>query len=254
MAVALASVPALIRANDEQIGAELLRGELADSKLAELLYACEKNRYYRIFGYRSVRAYLAERWQDTPMAAVAGIKVRSLQRLLREYRIAEEIPLFRANFDVLSRTARRLLSQVITPETAEYWIQKGLETPGKDLAEMVRKTPAAKAPNRETRLSMTLPQSIRDLWEETKATARRLEQEEGGEPDALSEAVILERVCAEFLATYGAVKEATMACICGHTEEEHPGGKECTEQVEGEPCRCVMYEAEPEKEAEAQAP
>jgi len=33
-----------------------------------------------------------------------------------------------------------------------------------------------------------------------------------------------------------------MACVCGHSEEEHPDGKEC-EGVEGdEACLCLMYE------------
>jgi len=35
--------------------------------------------------------------------------------------------------------------------------------------------------------------------------------------------------------------ERIMACVCGHTEEDHPRFKECTE------CDCICYEPDREE-------
>ena len=44
-------------------------------------------------------------------------------RLIREYRISREIPLFRENFDRISRSNRRLIAQILTVENADEWIE-----------------------------------------------------------------------------------------------------------------------------------
>lgn len=199
-----ASLPAPIRGNDEQISAALALSDQSDSRLAEALWENFQRGYYRVFGYRSLAEYMKNRFIGTDMSGIAEIKARSIQRLIREYRVAREIPLFRANFDAIGRSNRRLIAQILTPENAETWITAALQLTARELEQRIRDLPpdAAEQAQRRQRLSMSIYPETRAVWERAKAAARLAIEAEGGDPGQLTDALCLEFVCNEFLATY----------------------------------------------------
>lgn len=196
------TLPAQIRANDEQISAALRVSEMSDSRLAAALAECWVKKYYRVFGYKDITTYMRERWSGTAYGGTAALRARSVQRLIREYRLAQEIPLFKANFDQITRTNRRLLAQVITRENAEEWVKAAVELDAAELERKIHNQPAPPQGPKGQRLYLSIFPETRALWERAKAAARKEVAKAGRDPDQLLDALVLEMVCAEFLATY----------------------------------------------------
>jgi hypothetical protein len=199
------SLPAPIRKNDELIAASLMQADLTDSKLAAALWENYSKSYYRACGFRSVAEYMRERWAGTDIGRMATMKSRSVQRLIREYRLAQEIPLFKVNFDLISRSNRRLLAQVITPDNAEEWVKAAVTMSLAEFEAKVHGLPDDATEERKTqRLYLSIYPETRAVWERAKTAARKAVADEGGDPENLTDALCLEMVCIEFLATYEA--------------------------------------------------
>jgi hypothetical protein len=196
------NLPAPIRTNDEMLRIVLVQTEQMDSRLAEVLWECYSRGYYKAFGFRSVSEYLRERWAGTDMEQAASLKSRSVLRLIREYRIAREIPLFRQNFDAISRSNRRLIAQILTVDNAAEWIEAAQTLTTKALEARLKNRPEVQREYRQ-RLYMSIYPQTREIWERAKAAARRVVEEDGGDPALLTDALCLEMICADFLSAFG---------------------------------------------------
>ncbi len=194
------SVPVGAAANEEAIKQSLAVRDQSDSALARVLFDSQKYSYYRLFGFRSLQEYLRERFRGTELDGVARLHARGVQRLIREYKLALEIPAFAAAFDKISRSNRRLIAQVITLETAEDWILKALTLNTRELEALVTKKESKSPSVIRKRLFLTPEQN--ELVERALEIAGRLLAEDGQDPLS-SEGGRFTTICQEFIATYG---------------------------------------------------
>ena len=129
---------------DQGIAELLARKAEGDYVLAELLFAFWKNQGYRLLGFRSIAMYLRERFRGQEQDHAARMHSRGFQRLIREFRLAQEIPLFREAFDSISRSNRRLIAQVITKDNAAEWIANAKNLNYRELEELIVKLSSEK--------------------------------------------------------------------------------------------------------------
>ena len=202
MSVSVHSLPASIRQNDEMLRIVLVQTEQMDSRLAEILWECYSRGFYKAFGFRNVSEYLRERWAGTDMEQAASLKARSVMRLIREYRIAREIPLFRENFDRIGRSNRRLIAQILTVENAAEWIEAAQTLSVKALENRIKNRPEGQAVAQQ-RLYMSIQPHTREIWERAKAAVRRTVEADGDDPALMTDALCLEMICADFLSAFG---------------------------------------------------
>lgn len=213
-------MPATAEELDAGISELLARKVDGDYELASKLFEFWKNQSYRLMGYRSVAEYLRERWKGQAQDEAARMHARGFQRLIREYRLAVEIPLFRAAFDLISRSNRRLIAQVITPENAEQWIAQAKTLTYRELEELLNKVPEDKKNDGLVWKKLRLYPGQVELLERALVTAGRVIEGDGADPKG-AESARLELVCQEFLATYetpedGYRKTSTFECPrCG---------------------------------------
>jgi hypothetical protein len=187
---------------DQEISEALTAKSESDYKLAGALFEMWRNGYHRALGYRSVSAYMLERWRDTEQDHAARMHARGFQRLIREFKLAREIPVFREAFDKISRSNRRLLAQVITPENAAEWVAKGKTLTYRELESLIAGLPVDKKVNEVTVKRFSLYPGQLELLERALAVAGKLIGEDGGDTKG-AESAQLELLCQEFVATYG---------------------------------------------------
>lgn len=200
--------------NDAAITAALAAKADSDYTLASALFENHKNGYYRLNGFRSTAEYLRERFKGSEQDAAARLHARSFQRLIKEFKLAQEIPAFRHAFDQIPRSNRRLIAQVITPENAAEWIQRARMMTYRELEDLVAKRPEGAAGGMVTKRLRFFP----DQWEvfgRAMAAAGKLLEAEGRDPAEISDGIKIEMVCMEFVGTYeaGGFKQfATFEC------------------------------------------
>ena len=128
--------------------------------------------------------FLREHFRGKEQDSSARLHARAFQRLIREYKIAQEIPAFREAFNKISWSNRRRIAQVITPENAEQLIEKqliekALTLTYRDLELLITDTPAeAKAETMVTKRLRLYPGQA-ELLDRALATASRLIEAEG---------------------------------------------------------------------------
>ena len=186
--------------NDQAIATALKAKSESDYKLAEALFENYKRGYYRLQGFRSVGEYLRERWKGTEQDSSARLHARGFQRLIREFKIAQEIPKFREAFDQIPRSNRRLIAQVITPENAEEWIIRGRTMTYRELEDLITKRPGGALAGMVTKRLRFFP----DQWEvftRAMGAAKKLLERDGSDPE-VAEGILIEMVCMEFIGTY----------------------------------------------------
>lgn len=189
--------------NVEAIAKALLAKVESDYQLAESLFENYVNGYFRLQGYRSVPEFLREHFKDQEQDRTARLHARSFQRLIREYKLTKEIPAFKAAFDRISRSNRRLIAQVITAENAPDWIEKALALTYRELEDLITAAPAdAKAEVMVTKRLRLYPGQL-ELLERAFAVAGKLIEVEGADPNG-PEGPKLDLICQEFIGTYGA--------------------------------------------------
>lgn len=190
-------------ANDASIADSLRMKGCSDSELAAALWENYSNGYHRLFGFKSVPEYLRERFSGQDIEAEARGNARGFQRLIREYRLAMEIPEFRAAFDLISRSNRRLIAQVITLENAAEWVERGKSMTYRELEALVAKRETPK-PDQVTMRRLAFYPGQLEIYERALEVAGTLIMQGGGSAET-ADAERLEMVCQEFLGTYGTV-------------------------------------------------
>lgn len=199
--------------NELAISQALLAKVESDYVLAEALFENYINGYYRLLGYRSVPEFLREHFRDKEQDRTARLHARAFQRLIREYRLTREIPAFRAVFDKISRSNRRLIAQVLTPENAAEWIERALTLTYRDLEELTKTTPAHSKPEELVTKRFKLYPGQLELLERALAAAAKLIEGEGADPHG-PDGPKMELLCQEFIATYGDGFKPFTACEC----------------------------------------
>jgi len=205
--------------NEEAISRALSVKTETDYALAEALFENYTNGYYRLHGYRSVPEFLREHFRGKEQDYAGRMHARGFQRLIREFKLAKEIPAFKAAFDQISRSNRRLIAQVITPENASDWIERALTLTYRELEDLITAAPTeAKAETMVTKRLRLYPGQL-EVLERALAVAGKLVEADGADPNG-PEGPKLELVCLEFISTYGTVdgfKPVTTAeCVgCG---------------------------------------
>lgn len=187
--------------NDSAIASALLAKTDSDYTLAQALFENHKNGYYRLKGYRSTAEYLRERFKGQAQDEAARGHARSFQRLIREFKLALEIPKFREAFDQIPRSNRRLIAQVLTPENAEEWIARGRTMTYRELEELILKRPEGPAAGMVTKRLRFFPDQW-EIYQRAIDSAKRILEGEGRAPEDLAEGLLLEMVCQEFIGTY----------------------------------------------------
>jgi hypothetical protein len=209
------ALPPAVRENHDQVVAALRSKESGDSALARALWENARQGFYRVHGFRSVQEYLRERFVGTELGLIAQGCARGVQRLIKEYKLAAEISVFREAFDKISRSNRRLIAQVLTPENAAEWVRRALELTSGELEELivVRKVP--KNDQLVEKRFKLYPGQL-GLVEMALLRAGALLAEDGLDPQG-AESGRLEMLAQEFLATYeeGARQREVVECpIC----------------------------------------
>lgn len=201
--------------NDEQISKALLAKVEGDYLLAQALFENYTNGYYRLHGFRSVPEYLRERFKDQEQDSAARMHARSFQRLIREYKLAREIPEFREAFDLISRSNRRLIAQVITPENAIDWIEKAKKLKYRELEELISSTPGVEKDEITAIRRLRLYPGQLAVFEQAIELAGKLLEAEGS-PAKGPEGQRVELIAAEFISTYGTTDgfKPHVACEC----------------------------------------
>src|ERR1044071_352685 len=118
--------PPPIKENYQTIQLALRGLDRGDAALAEALWINWSQGHYRRLGFTSVGQYMREAFKDTDVDDVARVHARSVQRLIKEWKVAAEIPVFRRNFDRIRRSNRRLIVNVMTPTNADLWVARGI--------------------------------------------------------------------------------------------------------------------------------
>lgn len=220
--------------NDSAISGALAAKSDSDYTLAAALFENYRNQYYRLSGYRSVSEYLRERFKGSEQDAAARLHARSFQRLIREFKLTLEIPKFREAFDLIPRSNRRLIAQVITPENAEEWIQRAKAMTYRELEDLIAQKEHGPGMGMVVKRLKFFP----DQWEifsRALATAGKLMEAEGRDPNEISDGVRVEMICQEFIGTYegGGYKAISyfecpgcgkFAAMNRHPEQDVPDG------------------------------
>jgi len=189
--------------NDAAIATALLAKTDSDYHLASALFENHKNGYYRLRGYRSTAEYLRERFKGQEQDSAARVHARSFQRLIREFKLALEIPKFREAFDQIPRSNRRLIAQVITPDNAEEWIARGRTMTYRELEELIMKRVDGPAAGMVTKRLRFFPDQW-EIYQRAIESAKKILEGEGRAPEDLAEGLLVEMVCQEFIGTYEA--------------------------------------------------
>lgn len=198
------SIPQAAKENDRTISEALKSKAETDSVLAGALFDSYKNGHFKAWGYRSLQEYLRERFSGEEYDRLARMHARSVSRLIREYRLAMEIPAFKEAFDLIPRSKRRLLAQVITPENAGEWIQKAEKLTYRQLESLVITVEEAKRPEDKPSVKrLILQPDLRKLYDEAMQVASLLIKSDSGDP-VVAECARLEMILSEFIGTYGA--------------------------------------------------
>jgi hypothetical protein len=186
--------------NEQAISRALLAKSESDYVLAEALFLNYKHGYFRLHGYRSVSEFLREHFRDKEQDQAARLHARSFQRLIREFKLAQEIPKFREAFDQIPRSNRRLIAQVITPENAEEWVARGRTMTYRELEELITKRPGGPTAGMVTKRLRFFPDQW-DVFARAMEAAKKLLERDGSDPE-VAEGIKLELVCMEFIGTY----------------------------------------------------
>jgi hypothetical protein len=121
---------------------------------------------------------------------------RGFQRLIREFKLAQEIPAFREAFDSITRSNRRLIAQVITRDNAVEWIAHARTLNYRELEDLIVKNDKKKPSDIVTKRLRLHPDQL-EILERAIEIARRLV-----EPSNDYEGPMIELICMEFVATY----------------------------------------------------
>lgn len=181
---------------DKDIADLLVKNVEGDYVLAERLFAFWSNQGYRLMGYRSLAGYLRERFRGQEQDAAARMHARGFQRLIREFKLAQEIPAFRDAFDAISRSNRRVLAQVITKDNAEIWIAHAKTLNYRELEALVNEQ-RGKKPSDLIVKKLRMHPDQHEILERAIDIARDLVQDTTG-----YEGPMIELLCMEFLSTY----------------------------------------------------
>ena len=182
---------------DRGIAELLARKVEGDYVLAETLFAFWKNQAYRLLGYSSLASYLRERFRGQEQDAAARMHARGFQRLIREFKLAQDIPLFREAFDSISRSNRRLIAQVLTKDNAEIWIAHAKTLNYRELEELIVKLPADRKPTDVVFKRLRLHPDQLEIFERAIEIARGLVDDTTGYDGPMVELIVQ-----EFLSTY----------------------------------------------------
>lgn len=222
--------------NEEAISRALSVKTETDYALAEALFLNYTNGYYRLHGYRSVPEFLREHFKGKEQDDAGRMHARGFQRLIREFKLAKEIPAFKAAFDQISRSNRRLIAQVITLENAADWIERALTLTYRELEDLITAAPTeAKAETMVTKRLRLYPGQL-EVLERALASARGMLEQEGRDPREVGEGVLVEILCQEFIGTYEAGGYKMLSLFecpgCGkfapmnrRPEQDVPGGE-----------------------------
>lgn len=186
---------------DKGIADLLAQKVQGDYLLASTLFAFHVNQGYRLMGYRSVAEYLRERFRGEEQDHAARMHARGFQRLIREFKLAQEIPAFKAAFDSISRSNRRLIAQVITKDNAEIWIAHAKTLNYRELEEKIVTLPSEKKNDGVVTKKLRMYADQLELLNRAFAIARELVEEEGKDPRG-PEGPLVEMIVQEFLSTY----------------------------------------------------
>jgi len=181
---------------DRGISELLTRKVEGDYALAEMLFAFWKNQSYRLMGYSSIASYLRERWRGQEQDEAARMHARGFQRLIREFKLAQEIPAFREAFDSITRSNRRLIAQVITRDNAVEWIAHARTLNYRELEDLIVKNDKKKPSDIVTKRLRLHPDQL-EILERAIEIARGLV-----EPSNDYEGPMVELIVQEFLSTY----------------------------------------------------
>lgn len=181
---------------DRGIAELLARKTEGDYALAEMLFAFWKNQAYRLMGYSSLASYLRERFRGQEQDAAARMHARGFQRLIREFKLAQEIPLFRDAFDSISRSNRRLIAQVLTKDNAEIWIAHAKTLNYRELEALLAKA-TDKTPSDVVFKRLRLHADQLEIFERAIEIARTLVDDTTGYDGPMVEVIVQ-----EFLSTY----------------------------------------------------
>jgi hypothetical protein len=192
---------------DKGIADLLAQKVQGDYLLASTLFAFWKNQGYRLMGYRSVAEYLRERFRGQEQDHAARMHARGFQRLIREFKLAQEIPAFREAFDSISRSNRRLIAQVITKDNAEIWIAHAKTLNYRELEEKIVTLPAEKKNDGVVTKRLRLYPDQLEILDRAFDIARGLVEADGKDPNG-PEGPLVEMIVQEFLSTY-ATDDAT---------------------------------------------
>lgn len=183
---------------DKAIADVLAQHVRGDYVLASTLFAFWKNQGYRLMGFRSVSEYLRERFRGQEQDSAARMHARGFQRLIREFKLAQEIPAFREAFDGISRSNRRLIAQVLTKDNADAWIAKAKTLNYRELEELIVKLPADKKNDGVTTKKLRLYPDQLEILERAISIGRTVVADDPRGP----EGPMIELMCQEFIATY----------------------------------------------------
>lgn len=211
------SVSTSAQDNDQVVTLQLAAREQSDAVLGQALYECWRRGYYRMLGFRSVTEYLNQHFRSNPAAdAVARPLARRFQRLIREYKLAAEIPLFLEYFDRIQPSNRRLVAPILTRDNAAEWIPKSIALTARDLELAIQAATAKKTVHPDERAVKTLRlfAGQLELLEKAFAAARRMAEADGKDPLGIPEGDLLEEVVSEYLATYGAGDGGRQSLTC----------------------------------------
>lgn len=186
--------------NDSAIATALTAKSDSDYRLAEALFENYKRGYYRLQGFRSVAEYLRERWKGTDQDHAARLHARQYQRLIREFKLAMEIPKFREAFDQIPRSNRRLIAQVITPENAEEWIKNAQTMTYRELEDLIAKRPDGPATGMVTKRLRFFPDQW-EIFQRALVAGKRMLERDGSDPE-VADGILIEMICQEFIGTY----------------------------------------------------
>ncbi len=193
---------ASVKDNDAAIAQAMGYADRSDMRLAEALFTCWKGRYFSKMGYHSIEEYVMKRWEGTPQAFIASMKASTIYRLIREYKVALEVPLFREEFDTIPRSNRQLIAQILTYANARTWIDLAKTLKYKVLKARINGLPITDKPNALCRLVFTVTAAQKAVIDEALQQAGRLM--ELNDPLRKMMGARLEMLAAEFVATYGA--------------------------------------------------
>ena len=141
-----------------------------------------------------------ERWRGTENDWIANVKASNIYRLIQEYKVAQEIPLFKAEFDKIPRSNRHLICQILSFANAETWIERAKTLKYKALKALINGLPDEERPNEMRRMVFSVTVAQKAVIDQALGMAGKLMELEAAEGKFGSK---LEMLAAEFIATYG---------------------------------------------------